>query len=62
MNIKTKLLEECVNFVKTTKKENKCFKIIILLFVIILTLLLFFALFKYLNEYYILFVRILKNR
>ena len=47
MNIKTNLLEEYVNFVDNTKKQN--FKIIILI-VVILCLLLFFVLFNYLNE------------
>ena len=30
MNIKTNLPEENVNFVDNTKKQNKCFKIIII--------------------------------
>ena len=50
MNIKTNLLEEYVNFVDSTKKQNKYFKIIIILFVVILCLFLFFVLFNYLNE------------
>ena len=36
MNIKTNLLEEYVNFVDNTKKQNKYFKIIIILNVIII--------------------------
>ena len=47
MNIKTNLLEEYVNFVDNTKKQNKCFKISIILFVIIMFLFLFIVLFKY---------------
>ena len=49
MNIKTNLLEEYVNFVDNTKKQNRYFKIIIL-FAVILCLFLFFVLFNYLNE------------
>ena len=47
MNIKTNLLEEYVNFVDNTKKQNRYFKIIILIAVI---LCLFFVLFSYRNE------------
>ena len=50
MNIKTKLLEEYVNFVDNTKKQNKYFKITLILFVVILFLFLSFVLFNYLNE------------
>ena len=50
MNIKTNLIEEYVNFVDSTKKQNKYFKKILILFVVILCLILFFVLFKYLNE------------
>ena len=49
MNIKRNLLEEYVNFVDNTKKQNRYFKIIILI-VVILCLFLFFVLFNYLNE------------
>ena len=42
MNIKTNLLEEYVNFVDNTKKQNKYFKISIILFVIIVFLFLFY--------------------
>ena len=49
MNIKTNLLEEYVNFVDNTKKQNRYFKIIILI-VVSLCLFLFFVLFNYLNE------------
>ena len=49
MNIKTNLLEEYVNLVDNTKKQNRYFKIIILI-VVILCLFLFFVLFNYLNE------------
>ena len=53
MNIKTNLLEEYVNFVDNTKKQNKYFKIFITLIVIIMFLFLFFVLLyniKYINE------------
>ena len=50
MNIKTKLLEEYVNFVDNTKRQNKYFKVILIIFVVILFLFLFFVLFNYLNE------------
>ena len=46
-NVKTKFLEEYVNFVDSTKKQNKYFKVIRILFVIILCLFLFFVLFNY---------------
>ena len=36
MDIKTNLLEEYVNFVDNTKKQNKYFKIIMFLIVIIM--------------------------
>ena len=49
MNIKTKLLEEYVNFVDITKKQKGCFKIFIVLIVIFIFLFLFFLLFKYLK-------------
>ena len=52
MNIKTILPEEYVNFVASTKKQNKYFKIIIISFVII-SLFLIFLLIKYLNEYHL---------
>ena len=47
MNIKANLLEEYVNFVHITKKQNRYFRILIILFVIIMSLFLFFVLFKY---------------
>ena len=50
MNIKTNLIEDYVDFVDLTMKQNKYFKLIIYLFVAILFLFLFFVLFKYLNE------------
>ena len=49
MNFKTNLLEEYVNFVDTTKKQNKYFKIGIILLAMILFLFLFFLLFQYLK-------------
>ena len=50
MNIKTNLLEEYVNFVDNTKKQNKYFKITLIFFVVILCLFLFFVFINYLNE------------
>ena len=47
MNIKTSLLEEYVNFVDITKKQNKNFILFLFLIVIIMFLLLCFVLFKY---------------
>ena len=47
MNIKTNLLEEYVNFVENTKKQNKYFKVFIILFLVILCSILFFVLFDY---------------
>ena len=44
MNIKTNLLEEYVNFVDNTKKQNKYFKIFIILIVTIMFVFLFFVL------------------
>ena len=46
MNIKTNLLEEYVNFVDTTKKQNKYFKIVMFLIVRIR----FLFLFEYLTK------------
>ena len=42
MNIKTNLLEEYVDYVDNTKKQNKYFKLILILFAVILCLFLFF--------------------
>ena len=50
INIKTKLLEDYVNFLDSTKKQNEYFKKIISLIVATLCLFLIFVLFKYLNE------------
>ena len=47
MNIKTNLLEEYINFIDNTKKQNKYFKIILFLIVIIMFLFLCFVFFKY---------------
>ena len=47
MNNKTILLEEYVNFVDITKKQNKYFENFIVLIVIFIFLFLFFVLFKY---------------
>ena len=47
MNIKTNLLEEYVKFVDITKKQNRYFKIFIILIVVIMFLFLCFVLFKY---------------
>ena len=46
MNIKTKLLEEYVNFVDNTKKQNKYFKLFLFLIVIIMFLFLCFVLYN----------------
>ena len=51
MNIKTNLLEEYVNFVDNTKKQNKYLKILIILFVVILYLF-FFVLLNYNSKQY----------
>ena len=47
MNIKTNLLEEYINFVDNTKKQNKYFKLFLFLIVVIMILFLF----KYLTVY-----------
>ena len=47
MNIKTFLPNCYVNFVDRTEKENKYFKIILLLIVIVIGLFLIFVLFNY---------------
>ena len=57
MNIKTNLLEEYVNFVDNTKKQNKYFKLFLFLIVIIMFLFLCFLLFKYRSNL-LYFVRI----
>ena len=50
MNIKTNLLEDYVDFVESTKKQNLFLKRIIILFVDIISSFSFFVLFKYINE------------
>ena len=50
MNIKTNVLEVYINFLDTTKKQSKYFNMILSLVVIVITLFLFFLLFKYKNE------------
>ena len=52
MNIKTNLLEEFVNFVDNTKKQNKYFKKIMFLIVIIM-----FFVFIYIS-YKVLFIQL----
>ena len=49
MNFKTNLLEEYVNFVDNTKKQNKnlCIYIIMLIFIVFILIIL---LYKYINE------------
>ena len=49
-NIKTNLLEEYINFVDNTEKQNKYFKIFIIFITIVLSLFLFFLLFKYITK------------
>ena len=44
LNIKTKLLQEYINFVDNTKEQNKNFKILITSFVVLLCLFLLFVL------------------
>ena len=51
MNIKTKLLEEYVNFVDNTKRQKKYFKIFLFLMVLIIFLFLCYVLFIQLCEY-----------
>ena len=65
MNIKTNLLEEYVNFVDNTKKQNKYFKLFLFLIVIIMFLFLFFVLLyniKYINEKYFFTTTNTKNK
>ena len=52
MNIRTNLLGENVNFVDNTKNQNKYFKILLFLFVVILCLFLFFVLFNCNSKWY----------
>ena len=61
-NIKTNLLEQYVNFVHVTKKQNKYFELIIILFMVNLCLFLFFLLYKYLNEKQFLSTTNTKNK
>ena len=49
MNIKTNLLEQYVNFVDNTKKENKNLWIYLII-VLFIVLILIIILFKYINE------------
>ena len=53
LNIKTNLPEEYVNFVDSTTKQNTYYKIFLL--AIIVSLFLFYFLFKYLNEKHLFF-------
>ena len=62
MNIKTNLLEEYVNFVDNTKKQNMYFKLILTLFVVILCSILIFVSFKYLNEQHLSSTTNTKNK
>ena len=50
MNIKTNLLEEYVNFVDTTKKQEKYFESITFSIAIIISSFLIYLSSKYLNE------------
>ena len=47
MNIKTNLLEEYVNFVDNTKKQNKYFKIYFYFLIVIIMFSFIFVLFNY---------------
>ena len=49
MNIKTNLLEEYVNYVDNTKKQNKNLWIYLII-VLIIVFILIIILFKYINE------------
>ena len=49
MTIKTNLLEEYVNFVDNTKKQNNYFKLGIIFIAIIMFFIMFFILFQYLK-------------
>ena len=53
MKNKTNLIEDYVNFVDTTKKQNRYFKIILSLIVIIKALFLIYLLFKCGNVKYV---------
>ena len=52
MNIKTNLIEECVNFVDTTNKrnENLWLYIIMLTFIVFILILIIIFLFDFINE------------
>ena len=50
MNIETNLLEDYINFVDNTKKQNRYFKRILILFVVILSLFLIFLLFNNISK------------
>ena len=50
-NIRTNLLDDHINFVDTTLKQNTCFKKPKFIFVVVVSLFLF-VLFKYINEEY----------
>ena len=50
MNIKTKLIEEYVNFVDTTKRRYKKLWIFTIIVVFILIILVIIRVFKYINE------------
>ena len=50
MKIKTNLLEEYVNFVDNTKKRNKKLWIYTIILVLIVFILTFIRVFRYLNE------------
>ena len=50
MNIKTNLLQEYVNFVDNTKKQNKHLRICTIILVFIVIILTIMRVFRYLNE------------
>ena len=56
MNIKTNLIHEYVNFVDSTKKQNKNLWIYIIMLIFIVCILII-LLFKYINEQYSFFKR-----
>ena len=62
MNNKTNLLEDYVGFVDSTKKQNKYLRIIIILFVVVVSLFLFSVLFKYHKKYYLYNIEYINER
>ena len=57
MNIKTNLIDEYVNFVDNTKKQNKNLWIYLIILLFMVFILIILLLFKYINEQYSSFKR-----